>query len=73
MHDGGYGLKLMVNDKVVCYSKASYGGSESTFKGADGKNWETISSMSECSEPVRVKKGDKLRIEADFDTEAHPA
>jgi len=73
MHDGGELLKLIINDKVVCSSAASYGGAESTLVGKDGKKWETINSMSECNDPVKVKKGDDVQLEATFDTIAHPA
>jgi len=72
MHDGGELLKLIINDKVVCASKASYGGAESTLVGADGKKWETINAMSECNDPVKVKQGDVVQLEAAFDTIAHP-
>jgi hypothetical protein len=72
MHDGGDMLKLYINGKEVCESKAEYGGAESTLVGADGKKWETINAMTECNKPVHVNKGDKLRIDALFDTIAHP-
>jgi hypothetical protein len=72
MHDGGELLKLIINGKVVCASKAAYGGAESTLVGSDGKKWETINSMSECNDPVKVKAGDVVQLEASFDTIAHP-
>jgi len=72
MHDGGDNLKLFINDREVCNSKASYGGPESTLVGADGKKWETINAMSECNNPVKVKSGDNLKIIANFDTKLHP-
>jgi hypothetical protein len=72
MHDGGTGMVLKVNDKVVCDSKAEYGAS-GTFKAEDGKEFQALSGMKECNEPVSVKKGDKLSIEAYFDLNEHPA
>jgi hypothetical protein len=72
MHDGGELLKLIINGQVACASRASYGGAESTLVGKDGKTWETINAMSECNDPVRVKTGDVVQLEADFDTIAHP-
>ena len=72
MHDGGDALKLFINDKEVCESKATYGGSESTLSGPDGKKWETISAMTECNNPIKIRAGDNLRIVADFDTKLHP-
>jgi hypothetical protein len=73
MHDGGSALKLFINEQLECESFARYGGTEqSQMVSADGKKWETISSMSECEKPLKVKKGDKLRMVADFDTVKHP-
>jgi Stress up-regulated Nod 19 len=71
MHDGGTGMVLKINDKVVCDSKAEYGGS-GTFKGENGKDVQALSGMKECNDPVPVKKGDRLSIEAYFDLEKHP-
>jgi Stress up-regulated Nod 19 len=71
MHDGGTGMVLKVNDKVVCDSKAQYGGS-GTFKEASGKEFQALSGMKECNDPVTVKKGEKLSIEAYFDLDNHP-
>jgi hypothetical protein len=72
MHDGGVGIDLMLNGKVVCQSRASYGGSEATLV-KDGKKWETLSSMSECGNAIPVKKGDIVRLDASFDTQQHPS
>lgn len=66
-------MKLFINDKEVCDSLAKYGGSESTLAEGDGKKWETISAMGECNRPIKVQKGDKLRIIGEYDTVAHPA
>lgn len=71
MHDSGTGVNLYVNGKLVCASKATYGGPGGTIN-INGKTWETIAKMSECNEPIPVKKGDKLKLEATFDTREHP-
>lgn len=34
--------------------------------------WETISEMTSCTEPVRVKKGDEISIAAFYDPGKHP-
>jgi Stress up-regulated Nod 19 len=71
MHDGGTGMVLKINDKVVCDSKAEYGGS-GTFKGENSKDIQALSGMKECNDPVPIKKGDSLSIEAYFDLDKHP-
>jgi hypothetical protein len=71
MHDGGTGMLLKVNDKLVCDSKAEYG-TRGTFKSEDGKEINALSGMKECNDPIPVKKGDTLSIEASFDLEQHP-
>jgi hypothetical protein len=62
---------MMVNDKPVCTSKATYGGSGSALQ-VNGKEWQTITTMSECSKPIAVKKGDILTVSATYDTKNHP-
>jgi hypothetical protein len=71
MHDGGDGVTAFVNDKKVCASQATYG-SSSAVAVVDGKEWKTISKMSDCTEPLELKKGDKIRLEAYYDNIAHP-
>jgi hypothetical protein len=70
VHDGGTNILLTLNDKVICDSYATYGGDNATL--SNGKNWETILSMSECNEPVKVKAGDMLSTTAIYDTSKHP-
>jgi len=72
MHDGGESIDMFLNDKLVCHSVAAYGGNDATMIGADGKKWDTISSMSDCPQAIPVKKGDRLRLQAAFDTATHP-
>lgn len=33
---------------------------------------ETISKLTECNEPLKIKVGDTLRVEATYDTGKHP-
>ena len=60
-------MRISVNGKLVCESKAQYAGK------ANGAKWDTIKEMSQCNEATPVKKGDKLTIEAIYDLDAHPA
>lgn len=62
---------MYLNDKEICSSKAEYGGAGGTMKAGE-KEWTTISRMSDCLEPIPVKKGDYLRLEASYDTVKHP-
>jgi hypothetical protein len=64
-------MELYLNGKLVCTSNATYGGSSGTMK-ADGKEWATISKMSECDDTIRVKKGDKISMKSRYDTVLHP-
>jgi hypothetical protein len=73
MHDGGSDISIKINGKEVCLSKAEYGGEGHEGIGADGKPWTTLRSMSTCSEPIHVNKGDRLAMEAHFDMKEHPA
>ena len=72
MDDGGDSVALYVNGKKACESTAKYGGPGSVRTTKDGRKWETISSMDSCYEPISVRKGDKIEIEASYDLEKHP-
>jgi hypothetical protein len=56
-----------LNGKVICDSKAIYGG-VSTNAGDQG----TIAAMQYCTNPTKVKKGDVMTLEANYDLELHP-
>jgi hypothetical protein len=71
--DGGVNLILKINDKLVCDSKAEYGGEGHTSKTSDGKVWETIRATSTCEDPVKVTKGDKVYMQANYDVGLHPS
>jgi hypothetical protein len=72
MHDGGDAVLLKINNHTICESKATYGGGTFSKKGGEG-TWDTISRMGECHEPIRVRKGDGVVVEARFDLGMHPA
>lgn len=64
-------MELYLNDKLVCKSDATYGGGAGTMK-TDGKEWTTISKMSECNDTIQVKKGDKISMKSRYNTVKHP-
>ena len=70
MHDGGTDIKILLNDKPVCTSEAIYGAKMTT---GDGKDWKTISRMTDCERPFTVKKGDNIKLVVNYDESAHPA
>ncbi|KAF1991969.1 hypothetical protein K402DRAFT_459181 [Aulographum hederae CBS 113979] len=71
MHDGGTSMTVYLNDKIVCVSNATYG---SGYQGSSSAaKWATIAKMSDCSDSIPVKKGDKIKVEAAYDEVAHPA
>ena len=72
MHDGGINVVLTLNGKVICNSRAIYGGSESETVGPGGKQWETIREMTQCTDAVPVKAGDVVRMSSVYDTGLHP-
>jgi hypothetical protein len=69
LHDGALNLKLMVNGNVACQADAIYGQDGGTSVG--GEKWETITSYTECKEPIKVKYGDKVKITSDYDVRRH--
>jgi hypothetical protein len=69
MHDGGEKMLVYLNDKVVCETKAVYG---TKLKNESGKEWTTISEVTQCTDPVKVNKGDRIALETKFDEVAHP-
>jgi hypothetical protein len=87
MHDGGDHIVLKLNDKVVCDSKAIYS-KDTRGPGASGhshsrrtvntprmsaeESWEVITEMTQCTEPVRVRKDDKLSMVSFYDGAKHP-
>jgi hypothetical protein len=72
LHDGGQDIIVKINGKEACISKAEYGGPGATRKAKDGTTWTTVREMTYCPGPLKVKRGDKISLEARYDFEAHP-
>jgi hypothetical protein len=88
MHDGGLEVTAFVNGKQICSSQATYGlaGGATIVDGKEWKTevsssrtlskfhlmGHSISKMSECTELIRLVKGDRIRLTADYDNVAHP-
>jgi hypothetical protein len=83
--DGGVKVSLFINDKYTCSSNAIYGdkSASSSAMGGKGKGSaasvgkssakiKTISSMTPCRGPFPVKKGDTMRLVAEYDLSKHP-
>ena len=73
MHDGGVNIQFKVNGKEACDSRAVYGGQGHESVGADGKVWKTIRESTYCPTPFKIKKGDKIEMQANYDLDLHPA
>jgi hypothetical protein len=71
--DGGVDISIKINGKEQCVSKAVYGGDGATRPGLANDVWTTIRTMTYCPGPVRVRKGDKVSLEAHYDIALHPA
>ena len=72
LHDGGSAMELFLNNKMICHSDAIYGGKGGTLRLDNGKNWETISEMTDCNDVIKVKKGDLLKLKSIYDLKKHP-
>src|ERR1700760_4980606 len=72
LHDGGLNVILKVNGKYACESKAVYGGKAGTTTATDGSKWTTIGTMTKCHDPIPVKRGDTLSVEANYNLAEHP-
>lgn len=64
-------MDLFINDKYACSSDAVYGG-ESGTNVKDGKKWETISGMTLCPGPFKIKEGDYMNLTSRYDLTKHP-
>jgi hypothetical protein len=62
-------MSIIVNDKVSCRSKALYGKDDGAIA-VDGEKWETITAYEPC-QAVKIKKGDKVKISAEYDPRQH--
>jgi Stress up-regulated Nod 19 len=72
LHDGGVQVLLTLNDRVICDSRAIYGGDGSSSVGPNGKPWETIREMTQCTDAIAIKKGDVISMRSVYDTSLHP-
>jgi hypothetical protein len=74
--DGGVGMTFRLNGKDICNSKAEYKASAVGTGHGDGASVNDegmMSGMTGCLEPVAIKKGDEISVEAFYDVEKHPA
>jgi hypothetical protein len=62
-------MRIMLNGKVVCDSKAIY--DQETGISVKGERWETITTYEPCSGPIKTKFGDTLQISSDYDIRKH--
>jgi len=88
LHDGGVKVSLFLNDKFTCASNAVYGDRAESDSGMGGTGMagghshggggesaafiKTISSMTACKGPYPVKKGDTMKLVAEYDLSKHP-
>lgn len=74
---------MFINDKLICDAKPTYGtpsGVQPAMEGGHSHGGrkraekpQTIVSMSQCiKEPVPLKKGDIITLNARYDLDAHP-
>jgi len=88
LHDGGVKVSLYLNDKFTCASDAIYGDRAVSGPGMGGSEMagghshggggqssssiKTISAMTPCRGPFPVKKGDTMKLVAEYDLSKHP-
>jgi hypothetical protein len=72
MHDGGVEIKMRINEKEVCVSRAMYGGPGHTSEGPDGKKSEMLGETTDCGS-IKVQKGDRIEFQANYDLDLHPS
>jgi hypothetical protein len=76
---------MFINDRYVCSSEAIYGTRSESGSGmgshghesmgemeSSSANIKTISSMTMCKGPIPVKKGDTMKMTAEYDLSKHP-
>jgi len=66
-------MVVTINGKEICNSQVLYGGEGHMTKGSDGKERGTINQTTECQKPIKVSKGDRLSLVANYDLGQHPA
>lgn len=79
-------MALFINGKYKCHSDALYGDKSKSDQGMGGMGGmggsggggksatgiKTISEMTSCRGPFPVKKGDTLKLVAEYDLKEHP-
>jgi hypothetical protein len=65
-------MQMTLNDKVVCTSTPTYGGASGGVKAPNGKEWQTITSMSKCEDAFPFKKDDVIKLVSIYDIDEHP-
>lgn len=70
LNNGGLNMTLYVNGQESCSSEAIYGGTDGGLA-ANGEKWETITGYTECPEPVKIRVGDSLTMDAHYDLTKH--
>jgi hypothetical protein len=65
-------MDLFINGKYSCSSNAIYGGETGTATTQSGKVWETISGMTLCPGPIKIKDGDYMSLTSRYDLTLHP-
>jgi hypothetical protein len=63
-------MSVSLNGKNICTSKAEYGATYS--RSSTASKWTTISKMTDCVDAIPVKRGDRIALEAAYDTVKHP-
>jgi hypothetical protein len=65
-------MEVKLNGNLVCDSQAQYGGPGHEGKSPEGKVWKTLASTTACKKPIKVSKGDKLAVTANFNLGKYP-
>jgi hypothetical protein len=63
-------MDLFINGKYACSSNAIYG-DEKHLGVQNGEKWETISGMTLCPGPFKIKDGDYMTLNARYDRTKH--
>jgi hypothetical protein len=72
VHDGATNIKFFKNGELVCTIDAVYGADKgSTTVG--GESWQTITSFNkdQCSKPIPISPGDKVKMTSGYDLTKH--
>jgi hypothetical protein len=72
IHDGATNVKFMKNGELVCNIEAIYGANKGTTT-VGGETWQTITGFNteQCSKPISIKPGDKVKMTSTYDLTKH--